>query len=81
MVIRGDTPHFEFVCQGVTDGLSRVGLEQRLPVAFCVVTTENVEQALARAARDGEDGVNKGAEAAEVALEMTSLLEKLARSC
>ena len=81
VVIRGDTSHFEYVCQGVTDGLSLVGLEQRLPVAFCVLTTENVEQALARAARDGEDGVNKGAEAAEVALEMTSLLEKLAGSC
>jgi 6,7-dimethyl-8-ribityllumazine synthase len=76
-VIRGDTLHFEYVCQAVTDRLSQVGIEQRLPVAFCVLTTETVEQAIVRAARAGEPGVNKGAEAADVAVEMSQLLSKL----
>ena len=78
VVVRGDTPHFDYVCRGVTDGVRQVGLEQRIPVAFCVLTTETVEQALVRAARPGEPGINKGAEAAEVAVEMASLLTQLA---
>ncbi len=78
-VIRGETPHFDYVCQGVTDGCQRVALDAGLPVAFCVLTTDTVEQALARAAKPGEDGVNKGAEAAEVAVEMARLLESAAR--
>ncbi|MEE9280873.1 MAG: 6,7-dimethyl-8-ribityllumazine synthase [Myxococcota bacterium] len=78
VVVRGDTPHFDYVCRGVTDGVRQVGLEQRIPVAFCVLTTETVEQALVRAARPGEPGINKGAEAAEVAVEMASLLRQLA---
>ncbi len=77
VVVRGETPHFEYVCRGVTDGLRQVGLEQRIPVAFCVLTTETVDQALMRAALPGEPGTNKGAEAAEVAIEMTSLLAEL----
>jgi 6,7-dimethyl-8-ribityllumazine synthase len=77
VVVRGETPHFEYVCRGVVDGVRQVGLEQRIPVAFCVLTTETVEQALMRAARPGEPGMNKGAEAAEVAIEMTSLLALL----
>lgn len=77
VVVRGETPHFEYVCRGVVDGVRQVGLEQRIPVAFCVLTTETVEQALMRAARPGEPGMNKGAEAAEVAIEMTSLLAEL----
>ena len=81
VVIRGDTRHFEYVCQGVTDGLSQVGLEARLPVAFCVLTTETVEQAMARAAAGDESGVNKGAEAADVVVEMKSLLAKLGEEC
>jgi len=72
-VVRGDTPHFEYVCQGVTDGVGRVALAENLPIAFCVLTTETVEQALERAAKPGETGVNKGAEAAEVVVEMLSL--------
>ncbi len=78
VVVRGDTPHFDYVCRGVTDGVRQVGLEQRIPVAFGVLTTETVEQALVRAARPGEPGINKGAEAAEVAVEMASLLTQLA---
>ena len=78
-VVRGDTPHFEYVCQGVTDGVREVGLECRLPVAFCVLTTETVDQALDRAAPVGQAGVNKGAEAAEVAVEMSRLLGQLGK--
>ena len=76
-VVRGDTPHFEYVCQGVTDGVGRVALAENLPIAFCVLTTETVEQALDRAAKPGEPGCNKGAEAAEVAVEMVSLARSL----
>lgn len=72
-VVRGDTPHFEYVCQGVTDGVGRVALAENLPIAFCVLTTETIEQALERAAKPGEPGVNKGAEAAEVVVEMVNL--------
>jgi 6,7-dimethyl-8-ribityllumazine synthase len=79
VVIRGETPHFDFVCRGVTDGCQRVSLDYGIPVAFGVQTTENVEQALARAARPGEPGVNKGAEAAEAAVEMARLLERVAK--
>ena len=76
-VIRGETAHFDYVCQGVTDGLRDVSLRSRIPVAFGVLTTETVEQALERAAAPGESGKNKGAEAAEVALEMANLLSTL----
>ena len=76
-VVRGDTPHFDYVCQGVTDGVGRVALAENLPIAFCVLTTETVEQALDRAAKPGEPGSNKGAEAAEVAVEMVSLSRSL----
>ncbi len=77
VIVRGDTPHFDYVCRGVTDGIRQVGMEHAIPVAFCVITAETVEQALARAAAPGEPGVNKGVEAAEVAVEMTSLLAAL----
>jgi len=77
-VIRGETAHFEYVCRGVTDGCQGVALEVGVPVAFGVLTVDRVEQALARAALPGEDGVNKGAEAAATAVEMARLLEALA---
>jgi len=76
-VVRGDTPHFEYVCQGVTDGVGRVALAESLPIAFCVLTTETVEQALERAAKPEEPGCNKGAEAAEVVVEMVNLARAL----
>ncbi len=72
-VVRGDTPHFDYVCQGVTDGVGRVALSENLPIAFCVLTTETIEQALERAAKPEEPGCNKGAEAAEVVVEMVNL--------
>jgi len=78
VVVRGDTPHFEYVCQGVTDGVGRVALAENLPIAFCVLTTETVEQALERAAKPGEAGSNKGADAADVVVEMLSLARALA---
>jgi 6,7-dimethyl-8-ribityllumazine synthase len=76
-VIRGDTAHFDYVCQGVTDGVARVALDCALPIAFCVLTVDDEQQALERAARPGEPGVNKGCEAADVAVEMARLLERL----
>ena len=60
-VIKGDTPHFDYVCQATTDGILQVGLSQNKPCIFGVITTNNEQQALDRA--DGKLG-NKGAEAA-----------------
>jgi len=70
-VIRGDTPHFDYVANEVSKGLAQVGLEQRVPVSFGVLTCDNLEQALVRA---GSKAGNKGAEAALAALEMADLL-------
>ena len=76
-VIRGGTPHFDFVCRGVTDGLREVMRDFPVPVGFGVLTTDDVEQALDRSG--GSDG-NKGAEAARVAIEMAKLLPALSKS-
>lgn len=73
-VIRGDTPHFEYVAGACATGLARVALDTGVPVAFGVLTTEDLEQALARAG--GAQG-NKGAEAASTALETAALLRAL----
>ena len=73
-VIRGDTAHFDFVAGQASAGINRVGLDSGKPVAFGVLTTDTVEQALARAAMDAG---NKGADAAMVALEMCDLLDQL----
>jgi 6,7-dimethyl-8-ribityllumazine synthase len=75
VVIRGGTPHFDYVCAGVTTGLQEVMHATGVPVAFGVLTTDDVEQALARAG--GALG-NKGCEAALVAIEMARLLPRLA---
>jgi 6,7-dimethyl-8-ribityllumazine synthase len=74
VVIRGGTPHFEYVCTGVMDGVREVMRDTAIPVAFGVLTTDDVEQALARAG--GEHG-HKGREAARVAIEMARLLPAL----
>jgi len=74
-VIRGGTPHFDYVCDGVTRGVLDVMNETSVPVAFGVLTTDDVDQALARAG--GEDG-NKGEEVASAAIEMARLLPRLA---
>jgi 6,7-dimethyl-8-ribityllumazine synthase len=77
VVVRGGTPHFDYVCRGVTDGVQAVMRDTGVPVAFGVLTCDDVEQALARAG--GEAG-DKGAEAALAAIEMARLLPGLARA-
>lgn len=69
-VIQGETRHFDFVCQGVTQGITDLMLTWNMPVAFGVLTTENIEQALDRAG--GKYG-NKGDEAASTAIKMVAL--------
>jgi 6,7-dimethyl-8-ribityllumazine synthase len=73
-VIRGDTPHFEYVAGECARGLQQTSLDTGVPVAFGVLTVESLEQALERAA-DGPG--NKGGEAMDTALEMASLLARL----
>ena len=73
-VIRGDTPHFEYVAGECARGLQQVSLETGVPVAFGVLTVETVEQALERAATGAG---NKGGEAMDSALEMAALLARL----
>jgi len=73
-VIRGETPHFDYVAGECARGLQLAALETGVPVAFGVLTVENAEQALARATEDGD---NKGAEAMETALEMADLFVRL----
>ena len=73
-VVRGETPHFEFICQEVSRGVSEAACRHSIPMAFGVLTTENMDQALARA---GDGHGNKGFEAAAVALEMVGLLGAL----
>lgn len=66
-VVRGDTPHFDYVCQGVTQGIAQLNAEGDIPVIFGVLTTDNMEQAEERAG--GRLG-NKGSECAETAIKM-----------
>ncbi|HVO45982.1 MAG TPA: 6,7-dimethyl-8-ribityllumazine synthase [Steroidobacteraceae bacterium] len=73
-VIRGDTPHFEYVAGECARGLQLVSLETGLPIIFGVLTVETVEQALERAATSAG---NKGGESMETALEMASLMAQL----
>jgi 6,7-dimethyl-8-ribityllumazine synthase len=75
-VIRGDTPHFDYVAGECAAGVSRVALDTGVPVAFGVLTTDDRDQALARAG--GAEG-NKGAEAAATAVEMVDLLRQLGK--
>ncbi|MDP4209632.1 MAG: 6,7-dimethyl-8-ribityllumazine synthase [Bacteroidota bacterium] len=73
-VIEGGTPHFEYICQGVTQGITKVGLDYNIPVIFGVLTTNNLEQAQERAG--GIHG-NKGVEAAVTAIKMADLQEEM----
>ena len=75
-VIRGGTPHFDYVAGECVKGLSQVGLDAGLPVTFGVLTVDSLEQALERS---GDNDENKGAEAAMSAVEMVNLLRSLAR--
>ncbi len=87
-VIRGGTPHFDYVCEIAADGLTRVSLDTGLPVAFGVLTCDDEAQAAARSApladgsaeavkRGEADTSNKGVEAAEAVLEMVGLLDAI----
>ncbi len=73
-VIRGSTPHFDYVCTECSRGLNQVSLEFDLPVAFGLLTVDTIEQAIERA---GTKAGNKGADAAMTAMEMVSLSRKL----
>jgi len=73
-VIRGGTPHFEYVAGECTKGLASVSMQHDVPVAFGVLTVDSIEQAIERA---GTKAGNKGAEAALSAIEMVSLLRRL----
>jgi 6,7-dimethyl-8-ribityllumazine synthase len=73
-VIRGDTPHFDYVAGQAAAGIARVSLKSGIPVAFGVLTTNTVEQAIDRA---GAKAGNKGFDAAITAIEMANLLRKL----
>lgn len=73
-VIRGGTAHFEYVAGEASSGLGQVAMNADIPVAFGVLTTENIEQAIERA---GTKAGNKGAEAALVVLEMINLLQQI----
>lgn len=73
-VIRGSTPHFDFVAGEASKGMASVGLDHNMPVIFGVLTTDTIEQAIERA---GTKAGNKGAEAAITALEMVNLFKKI----
>ncbi len=73
-VIRGETPHFDYLSSQVTHGISQVALKYDLPVTFGVITADTVEQALARA---GVKHANKGSEAAISAVQMANLFKQL----
>lgn len=72
VVIRGGTPHFEYVCHAVTEGLTRVQLDSGVPIGFGVLTVDNEKQALDRAGLKGSKE-DKGAEAVEAAIRMANL--------
>ncbi|NVM22062.1 MAG: 6,7-dimethyl-8-ribityllumazine synthase [Desulfobacterales bacterium] len=74
-VIRGSTPHFEYVSAEVSKGIASVGLESGVPVIFGVITTDTLEQAIERA---GSKSGNKGWAAAVAAMEMANLMESVA---
>jgi 6,7-dimethyl-8-ribityllumazine synthase len=73
-IIRGETPHFDYLAADVTKGLSAIALETGVPVAYGVITADTVEQAINRA---GVKAGNKGFEAAMTAVEMANLMKEL----
>jgi len=73
-VIRGDTPHFEYVSDAVTRGIGRAISRYRLPIGFGVLTTNNVDQAMERS---GSKDANKGYEAALTAIEMVNVMRQI----
>ena len=75
-LIRGETPHFEYIASAVSHGLTEAAAATGIPMAFGVLTTNSMEEALARA---GEGSGNKGREAAVAAIEMAEVIAQLAR--
>lgn len=75
-VIRGDTPHFDYVCDSATQGCAYLNATQDVPVIFCVLTTDNLQQALDRA---GGALCNKGTEAAEAAIKMAHFAHTISK--
>lgn len=73
-VIRGDTPHFDFIAAEASKGIAAVGFESDIPVVFGVLTTDNIEQAIERA---GTKAGNKGSDAAMAAIELLSLYQQI----
>lgn len=73
-VIRGDTTHYDYVCNEVSKGIAQAGMNTGVPVLFGVITTENIEQAIARA---GSKAGNKGYDCALSAIEMVNLMEQV----
>ncbi len=73
-VIRGSTPHFEYISAEVAKGVAQISLDAKIPVSFGVLTTDTLEQAIERA---GSKAGNKGAEAAMSAIEMANLLKQV----
>jgi 6,7-dimethyl-8-ribityllumazine synthase len=73
-VIRGDTPHFEYVSDAVTRGIGKAMWKYQVPISFGILTTDNVQQAMERS---GSKDANKGYEAALTAIEMVSVLRQL----
>ena len=73
-VIRGDTTHYDYVCNEVSKGIAQAGMSTGVPVLFGVITTENIEQAIARA---GSKAGNKGYDCALSAIEMVNVLEQI----
>jgi len=74
-IVRGETPHFDFVCQATAQGIMDVGLKTGIPAIFCVLTDDTIEQARARSG--GKHG-NKGVDAAVALLRMAALRRRLA---
>jgi len=77
-VIRGDTPHFDYVCDAVNYGVTELNIRTGKPVSFGVLTTDDVQQARERAG-EGDGSGNKGAEAALALLEMLSVINKIGK--
>lgn len=73
-VIKGSTPHFDYVCAEVSKGVAQISLQSDVPVIFGVLTTNNIEQAIERA---GTKAGNKGSEAAFAAIEMVNLIKEI----
>ena len=73
-VIKGSTPHFDYVCAEVSKGVAKISLQSELPVIFGVLTTNNIEEAIERA---GTKAGNKGADAAFSAIEMINLIKEI----